>query len=275
MKWSDHAAREAARERFEQRMAVPVLIAAALLAAVSLAILFGNLSDGARRTFVVVDLLLWAFFLCEYLVRLVLSTQRRAFVKKEWMDLVLVVLPLLQPLRLLGALVRVARVSAAFERAAKTARQLNRHRLHLAFAWAGGLILIAAVITPVVEPDSGKIKSFGDGVWWAVVTTTTVGYGDFVPVSVVGRGIGFLLMLAGIGIIGLLTANIASLFLFTGPDPETADEEATADRDTGAPSDAEDRLVEINDKLDEVLRRLDRVEKAGAGAQGDGPTHSR
>lgn len=259
MKWSDHVAREEARARFEQRMAIPILIAAGLLTAVSLVILFGGLSDEARRTFLIVDALTWLFFLVEYLIRLVLSTRRRRFIKKEWVDLLLVVLPLLQSLRLLGALIRIARVSTAFERAAKSARQLNQHRLHLALGYAVGLMLIAAVITPVVEPDSGKIQSFGDGIWWAVVTTTTVGYGDFVPVSVIGRGIGFLLMLAGIGIIGLLTANIASLFLSgasTSPDASTED---SADGSTRRVSDR--HLAEISTKLDEVLQRLDALEQ--------------
>jgi len=267
MKWSDHAAREETRARFEQRMAIPVLIAAALLTAVSLVILFGGLSDEARRNFLIVDALTWLFFLVEYLIRLVLSTRRWRFIKREWVDLLLVVLPLLQSLRLLGALIRVARVSTAFERAAKSARQLNRHRLHLALGYAVGLMLIAAVITPVVEPDSGKIQSFGDGIWWAVVTTTTVGYGDFVPVSVIGRGIGFLLMLAGIGIIGLLTANIASMFL-SGASERTND--ATADEADGAESPAsEGHLAEISEKLDEVLRRLDAVEQSPDRSRGN------
>ena len=52
-----------------------------------------------------------------------------------------------------------------------------------------------------------------DGVWWAVVTVTTVGYGDFYPEGVEGRIIGMAVMLLGIGFIAVLTATIASQFI--------------------------------------------------------------
>lgn len=231
-------------------MAIPILVAAALLTAVSLVLLFVDLSRSARRQLLVVDFLIWAFFAAEYAIRFVLATPKRRFVRDEWVDLVLVVLPVFQPLRLLGAFVRVARLGAALERTAQSAQVLvGRHKLYLALGWATGLVLIASIVTPLVEPGSSKIKTFGDGMWWAFVTTTTVGYGDLVPESLVGRAIGLLLMLAGIGIIGLLTANIASLFLEPAPPAATEAE----------PLDLEARLAEIDAKLTTIMRRLDEL----------------
>jgi voltage-gated potassium channel len=152
--WGDAERREAARSRFERRMAIPVLVAAALLTAVTLALLLADLSSGARRALLAVDLLIWVFFVIDYVVRFTLATPKWPFVRREWVDLVLVVLPLLQPLRLLGALFRVARISAAWQRAATTTVQLTRHKLHIALAWSAALVLIAAVITPLVESRS-------------------------------------------------------------------------------------------------------------------------
>jgi voltage-gated potassium channel len=194
-------------------MAMPILIAAALLTAVTLA------------------------------------TPKKRFVREEWLDLVLVVLPLLQPLRLAGAIVRLGRLNAAIERTTQGAQRLmGRHKLYIALTWAVGLMLIAAVVTPVVEPDKSKITSFGDGIWWALVTMTTVGYGDLVPESVSGQVIGGVLMLAGIGILSLLTANIATLFLEPAPpDPDDEEREPTTD----------ERLADIDQKLTMIMRRLD------------------
>ena len=269
--WKDPERREEARARFERWMAIPILIAAALLTAITLVLILGDLSDGARRTLLAVDLLVWVFFVLDYLVRVTLATPKWKFIRREWVDLLLVVLPLLQPLRLLGALLRVARVSSAWERAARSTRVLMRHRLDVAIAWSLGLVLIAAVITPLVEPDSAKIKTFWDGVWWAVVTMTTVGYGDLVPESAIGRAIGFLLMLVGIGIIGMITANLASAFIEpipTDTEPDT-DSDTLADADTDADADADGtaghggtddglraQLNEIERKLDALAARL-------------------
>ena len=100
-----HERREEARARFEERMAMPILIAAALLTAVTLVLLFADISRQARRTLLIVDLVIWALFAFDYLVRFTLATPKKRFVREEWLDLVLVVLPLLQPLRLAGAIV--------------------------------------------------------------------------------------------------------------------------------------------------------------------------
>ena len=60
---------------------------------------------------------------------------------------------------------------------------------------------------------SGDFASLWDGIWWAVTTTTTVGYGDLYPTTVQGRIIGMVLMFVGIGFLSLLTASIASRFV--------------------------------------------------------------
>lgn len=254
--WGDMDRREAARARFEQRMAIPMLVAAALLLGVTLALLFADLSRTARRTLVAVDGVIWLFFVADYLVRVALSTRRRRFLREEWLDLLLVVLPLLQPLRLAGVAVRLTRMGVVVRKTAQGARALvGRHRLDLALGWAGALVLTAAVVTPLVEPANSTIRSFGDAVWWSLVTTTTVGYGDVVPLSVAGRVVGAMLMLAGISIIGLLTANIASYFL----EPHSSPTEPEHPEPPGL---VPDRLDAIERKLDELMRRLDEQRRA-------------
>jgi voltage-gated potassium channel len=61
--------------------------------------------------------------------------------------------------------------------------------------------------------SAGEFPSLWDGIWWAVTTVTTVGYGDLTPTSVQGRLIGMVLMFVGIGFLSLLTAAVASRFV--------------------------------------------------------------
>lgn len=61
--------------------------------------------------------------------------------------------------------------------------------------------------------DRKDFDSYGDAIWWAVVTLTTVGYGDIVPETAWGRTIGGFLMILGITFISFLTANVTSLFI--------------------------------------------------------------
>ena len=74
---------------------------------------------------------------------------------------------------------------------------------------------IAAVQITIVERpiESSNIKSFGDGLWWALTTVTTVGYGDRFPTTTEGRTIAFALMLVGISLMGVITASVAAWFV--------------------------------------------------------------
>ena len=88
------------------------------------------------------------------------------------------------------------------------------------------------------QDPSSSIDSFGTALWWAIVTSTTVGYGDVSPVTPGGRGVAVVLMLAGIALLSIVTANIASLFV---------------------ESDLEDENDELREQLDEVNKKLDRL----------------
>src|SRR5204862_2850619 len=98
-------------------------------------------------------------------------------------------------------------------------------------------------IYAVEQGQNNNIQSVGDALWWAVVTTTTVGYGDVSPVTGEGRLIAVGLMVVGIGFIGVFTATITSFFL--APDRGGADE------------DVNERLTRIEQKLDDLLRERD------------------
>ena len=100
------------------------------------------------------------------------------------------------------------------------------------------LAVIAAIVEWAVDPGIG---SFRDSLWWAIVTVTTVGYGDVVPTSTAGRLVGALLMLAGVSAIPIATSLVVSVFISRLQAQQHA-------------QDAEERQ--------DLVERLDRIEQA-------------
>jgi voltage-gated potassium channel len=101
--------------------------------------------------------------------------------------------------------------------------------------------IIAGVV--MVITDHRHFPNIGDGLWWAVQTVTTVGYGDLVPTSPIGRLVAALVMLVGIGFLTVITAAITSTFI-----------ETARRRLEGTASDA------LSAKLDQIGARLDAIE---------------
>lgn len=125
---------------------------------------------------------------------------------------------MLRPLRAarLLRLLTLSRVGIVLINALRRAKALLSHRGFHFVLLAVMLIIFACaglVLSFEQHAKGSNIHSFADALWWAMVTVTTVGYGDRYPVSAGGRGVAVVLMLVGIGLIGVLTATVASYFV--------------------------------------------------------------
>ncbi|MEW2120216.1 ion channel [Streptomyces sp. NPDC005474] len=151
----------------------------------------------------------WGAFAVDYLVRIALAEARREYVRRHWPDLFAVLLPLLQPLRLL----RVVSTLLLVGRRAQMASQV-RLTTYIGGAVVG-LLMFGSLAVLSVERASpeGNIRTLDDALWWSFTTMTTVGYGDHAPTTGVGRMLAVGLMLSGIALLGLVTANIAAWFI--------------------------------------------------------------
>jgi voltage-gated potassium channel len=96
-------------------------------------------------------------------------------------------------------------------------------------------------------------NSFGTSVWWAIVTLTTVGYGDVYPITTAGRITGVVLMFSGVALIGVLAGTLATFFGFGGGGSATSDEVAAT---TSSDQELEERLVELEQAIAAVRSRL-------------------
>jgi voltage-gated potassium channel len=145
----------------------------------------------------------------DYAVRLTLSRSRWQFVRQNLLDLAIVTLPLLRPLRLL----RLVTLLSVLNR---TGGGSLRGRVAVYVAGSTVLVLFVASLA-VLDAERGEaasnVATFGDAVWWAVTTVTTVGYGDQFPVTSTDRFIAGALMLCGIALLGVVTGSIASWLL--------------------------------------------------------------
>ncbi|MEV3991014.1 potassium channel family protein [Streptomyces sp. NPDC049837] len=197
-------------ERWEARTQAPLLgLAIAFGVAYAIPIVAPDAAPWVHRACLAVEWVVWGAFAVDYAVRLVLAPERWAFVRRHPLDLAAVVLPLIQPLRLL----RVVSTLLLMGRRARMAPQIT-----LTTYVAGsvlGLLMFGSLAVLHVERDApdGNIKTLGDAVWWSFTTMTTVGYGDHAPTTGLGRVLAVGLMLSGIALLGVVTANIAAWFI--------------------------------------------------------------
>ncbi len=211
-------------ERWERHTEWPLaLVAAVFLVLYSVEVLAQPHGSEAHSLWLA-GWLVWGFFVIDYIVRLALAPDRPRWFVRHLFDLLIVALPLMRPLRLLRFVVLVGALQRAVGDAVR-----GRILIYTAF---GTALLIYVSSLAVLDAERGHrgatITTFGNAVWWAVTTVTTVGYGDVYPVTVTGRVIAALLMVGGISLIGVVTGSLASWIVQRVAETDAAGQAATA-----------------------------------------------
>lgn len=163
------------------------------------------------------DLIVWMLFLTEVMVLTLLVHDRKRYLKTNWMSLFIIAagLPLLfweysaavVILRALRALLIIALVVPWI---AVFFRFLSDNRLDTTIFAAGIILVFAGMLMASIDPS---ITTVEDGIWWAWVTISTVGYGDIVPSTTTGKIFAGALILVGMGLFSVITANFAAIFI--------------------------------------------------------------
>jgi voltage-gated potassium channel len=211
-------------ERYERRTDWPLAgVALIFLGLYSLRVL-AQLRGGAAEAIDDALIAVYCVFVVDYLARLWLAQPRgKWFVRHLW-ELPVILLPFLRPLRLLSVVVIV-----------KTLERAIGHTIRgrvIIYTACGAVTLVYAASVAILEAERGQpesgVHTFGDALWWAMTTVTTVGYGDLIIVSGQGRIIAVVLMLGGITLLGVVTATLASWIVQRVSEEDRAAEAATA-----------------------------------------------
>lgn len=196
--------------RWEQRTEVPLFVASLVfLLGYAVRVLAPHDAEPWRDIALALVCSTWLLFAVDYVVRLRQSGLGARFVRVHWLDTVVLVLPLLRPLR-------VIRVYTAVQNRRDRPR-LSLYARVMAYAGLSAVLLGFSAALAVYHQEhaaaGASIRTFGDAVWWACATLTTVGYGDAVPVTPGGRAVAALLMACGLGLLGAVTGSFSSWLL--------------------------------------------------------------
>jgi voltage-gated potassium channel len=226
--------------RMKRRLEWPLLIAALL----TIPALVIEESDAGAPWDAIATALNWATwltFLAEVVLMLAVVPDRWRWLRTHPLDLAIVILtPPFLPASLQAArLLRLVRLLALVRGAVVLRRLLSTEGVRDAAVLALLTVLGGGAAYAAVEPtpDGSQLSSW-DGVWWAITTVTTVGYGDTFPVTTTGRILAVIVMFVGIGFVAVLTAAAAERFMRT----DRRELEAV-----------ERRLEEISKRLDAAL----------------------
>lgn len=174
-----------------------------------------TLSEQEIRIYRIIDWTVLVIFAADYFVRLYCAQNKKIFLRKNIPELIAII-PFDSIFRLarlcrLARLFRFVRVTVILRRFSGTLFGILRtNGLQYVVLITAGIILLGAIGIQYFEKH---IETFGDALWWSLVTTTTVGYGDISPKTTGGRILAAFLMIAGIGFLGLLTGTIATYFI--------------------------------------------------------------
>jgi voltage-gated potassium channel len=199
-----------------------ILMVVLALFSVALLIVETNtpLTGKQSNTIVVTDLVIAGIFLVEWIIRFIDADDRKLFVKKYWWEL-LASIPIpsnfaqaLRALRVLRVL-RIIRLAVRLKQVSDFSKTLSKHsyviQILIVFL---SVTFIASVVFDTFERGlNTHVHNSWDSFWWATATATTIGYGDIYPVTTAGRIDALFLAFFGIGVLGLLTAKIATTLI--------------------------------------------------------------
>jgi voltage-gated potassium channel len=235
-------------DRIEQVTKYPMALLGVAWLVLAIVVLSTDV-NGSASTLVVGSLfVLWVIVLVEYIVRLVVTPDTRGYVKRRWVEPATVAVPVLQGWHIVG----IEKMSLLVrEGELRVEAILRHHSLFRVLIAVVATIFLGAWLVLLFEEKAkaSNIHDYSDALWWAIVTVTTVGYGDRYPVTEGGRIVAVVLMLVGIGLIGVLTATVASVFIKEHTD-------ANKEEFKKGHADLGQQLSVISDRLADVERRL-------------------
>lgn len=197
------------RRRWEDLSAWPLAILGVAFIAAFMFLTIDETPGSTLRALATVALAAsWVGIVVDGLVRLLLTPrgERRRYLGHHVLDVLSVLLPLFRAVKVVQLLNRIP---------ALRRRTASAVRVSVIVTGAAYIVVfVTFVALGALQVERGApgatIVSFGDAMWWAIVTLTTVGYGDFVPVTIAGRGYAVALMLGGIVIVGSISALMVS-----------------------------------------------------------------
>ncbi|WP_425836985.1 potassium channel family protein [Microbacterium sp. PA5] len=231
--------------RWQRATEWPLIVASVLFLTAYAWQVIGNLTGTANTIAETILWFTWGLFLIDYIANLILvpHNKRWRWFYTHLLDLAIVILPMLRPLRIL----RLVTLLSVLER---TAGNAIRGRIVMYVSTAATLLVFVAALA-VLDSERGttsNIQTFWDAIWWAFVTITTVGYGDLSPITAQGRLIAVGLMLGGIALLGVVTATLASWIV-----------EKVATHDAEKEAATVGHIKQLEAKIDELATLLQRA----------------
>jgi len=185
------------------------LLAVVFLVAYSYPAFVSQVSPGIQNLIDIVQWICWGAFVLDLMFGIFNAQSKKEYLLKHPLEIASSVLPFLRPLRLMrvisfgGLAIQKVAIGRQFAITLKVAITT----LFVAYISAVQITISERMV------EGSNIKNFGDGLWWAMTTVTTVGYGDKFPITTEGRILAVALMIMGISLVGVITASVAAWFV--------------------------------------------------------------
>ena len=203
--------------------------------------------------FTISNWIIWLAFFAETAVMTFTVKHKFLYLTTNWLNLLIIfaLFPLFWPHFYLATIVRVMRVCLMFR---FLIPWLEFSTSFLARNHIGTTILVAVLLTTgsglIIATFDPGIPNAEAGIWWAWQTITSVGYGDVVPVTFLGRLLAIFVMLFAIGLLAVLTANFSAFFIERGEKSEKRQLQHILDA-----------LARLEQKVDDIENKIIRPQK--------------
>jgi voltage-gated potassium channel len=193
----------------------------------ALCLAFMPLKPIVQDLLIYVDSMICSIFLCHWFFHFMQASNKKKYLSQHWLDLIASI-PAVEPLRMarIFQVLRIIRVLRSSRHLLKSLYHRRETTLFGLMATIAFILTLSSIMILVLEshlPES-NIKTAEQAIWWALVTISTVGYGDFYPVTTLGKIFAGLLIFCGVSFFGILSGYMASLFI-TPKTPEQFEHE--------------------------------------------------